>query len=353
MPTSSLTYVRSSTFLLSPRCVNRCGFCVFPQTRYRAVPSLKRWRQWLRQARAWDGTNVVITGGEPVTKDREILQTVRYYGHEDVIAYLQTLLATALEEHHGSFLATLDLGELRRADLQRLRPLIADYWVGIVPFDPTLFGTALLWNSPTMVPPRRLDLLETLGQLRIPTTVNMLVGLGECESSRLQTLAALAEIQARRGHLQGVRISPFVPQPGTPLEGRPRAEPDTVVRTVRQAAEMLGPTAVQVPAFAVAGYIGRCVDAGAHDLGAITADPAEEMSGPARAWGKIERELIEKGHRLIERLPLTESAVSRGLYPESLRGAIARQLEHLEQRHVRPVARPAEAQEAESAGAAG
>jgi FO synthase len=334
---SPLTYVRAVSHALSPRCVNRCGFCTYPLRRYRAVPSPKRWRQWLRQARPWEATNLIITGGEPFTKDREMLQTVRYYGYEDAVAYLQALMTVALEEHHGGYLISLELGEVRRADLQRLRLLIADYIVGIVPFDPTLFGTALLWNSPTMVPPRRLELIETLGQMRIPTTVNMLVGLGECESSRVQTLAALAELHARRGHLQCVRITPFRPRVGTALENTPPAEPDVVVRTVRQAAEMLRSVTVQAPAMAVEDYVERCVDAGAQDLGAIAADPTQDLGGIARHWGRIERQLVERGDRLLERLCLTESAVTRGLYPETLRAPIARQLERLEQRHVSPV----------------
>ncbi len=335
-----LTYVRALSATLSPRCVNRCGFCAYPLRKYRAAPSLKRWRQILRAGRPWEPTCLHLTGGEPFTKDRELLQTVRYYGHEDAVDYVHTLLAVAMEEHHGGLLTSVELGELRRADLQRLRPVVSEYVVGIVAFDPTIFDTALLWNAPTMAPPRRLELIQMLGQLRMPTTVNLLIGLGECESSRLQTLAALAEVHARRGHLQAVRVSPFRPRAGTPLENHPATPPDLIVRTVRQAAEILQGIPVQVPALAVEDFVERCAEAGAQDLGLIAADPQSDFTMTARSWGKVERRLHEHGHRLVERLALTEQAVAHGLFTDNQRRCIARQLTCLEERHVRPVAAP-------------
>jgi biotin synthase-like enzyme len=270
-----------------------------------------------------------------VTKDRELLQTVRYYGHRDAIDYLQGLLDLAQEERHGALLISLELGELSRADLQRLRPQIAEYVVGLVPFDPTLFDSPLLWNSPTMSPPRRLELLAMLGQLRIPTTVTLMVGMGESEPSRLQTLAALAELHARRGHLQGVRIVPFRPKVGTATENRPAAEPDVVVRTVRQACEIMGSVPVQVPALDVREFVDRCVEAGAQDLGMVDADPQKDMTARARHWGEVERRLVN--HRLLERLAITESTLARGLVPPTLGPTLKCQLDRLEERTVNPV----------------
>ena len=352
MPSKTLNHVRAITHTVSPRCVNRCGFCPFPNQKYRAAPSLKRWRQLLRRSRPWEPTALHLTGGEPITKDRDLLQTVRYYGYRDAIEYLQAILTAAQDTHHGGLLASVELGEVRRADLLRLRPLIAEYVVGIVPFDPSLFGDALLWNSPTMVPPRRLDLIQTLGQLRIPTTVRMLVGLGECEASRIQTLAALGEIHANRAHLQAIQIAPFRPVAGTPLETQPAADADLIVRTVRRAAELLGPVPIQVPALEVQDFLERCVDAGAEDLGLISIDPEQGIEPAIGHWESLEKRLEQGGHRSMERLVLTESSVARGLYPQGMAPAIAHQLERLENRLARgivaPVTEPAVGDSAEA-----
>jgi FO synthase len=40
--------------------------------------------------------------------------------------------------------------------------------------------------------------------LRIPFTSGILVGIGETEDERMASLEALAEVQARHGHLQEV-----------------------------------------------------------------------------------------------------------------------------------------------------
>ncbi len=351
MHTPALTHHRAVTHTLTTACINRCGFCPLPLATARQNPSMKRWRQWLRRAQVWEPTALHVTGGEPITKDRHLAETVRYYGYPDIISYLADLLAAAQEESRGALLPSLEIGELRRADLQRLRPHIANFTVGIVTFDPTLFGKALLWNSPTVVPPRRLDLIEMLGALRIPTTINLLVGLGECESARVQTLAAMAEMQAKHGHLQHLRVTPFRPQPGTLLETDPSADADLVVRTVRQAAEILGSVAIQIPALEMGDCLERCIEAGAQDLGPIAADPDTDMTASLRAWGDVERRLQQRGYRMLEVLPLTEQAVARGLYPDSLRGCMSHQIERLARRHTLeigapPIAAPATSLEA-------
>jgi 2-iminoacetate synthase ThiH len=302
---------------------------------------MKRWRQFLRMGRDWSPTAVRLVGGEPFTKDRELQQTVRYYGHADAVEYLKDLLDHAQAESHGELLTSLELGELRRADLQRLRALLTEYTVGIVTFDPTIFDTALLWNAPTMAPPRRLALLQLLAQLRIPTNVSLLIGVGECESSRLQTLAALAEIHAQAGTIQTVRIHPFSPQAGTPLEDQKPPSEEIVLRTIRQATEIVEGVPVQVSPFAVEPYLERCLDAGASDLGPIAWNPLRTpLAEHLVRWGEIVDRLEAKGLRLLERLPLTEAAVGRGLYVTSQRGPIAKQLDAMEGRAAQPVASP-------------
>jgi 2-iminoacetate synthase ThiH len=204
-----------------------------------------------------------------------------------------------------------------------------------------------------MVPPRRLDLIQTLGQLRIPTTIRLLVGLGECEASRIQTLAALGEIHAKRGHLQAVQIAPFRPMAGTPLETQRAADPDLIVRTVRRAAELLKPLPIQVPALEVEDCLERCIDAGAEDLGLITINPDHEIEPAIAQWEVLERRLIDVGHRSLERLVLTESSVARGLYPPGMAPTISHQLERLESRLTRRMVAPMpEVVADESAGAA-
>jgi FO synthase len=68
-------------------------------------------------------------------------------------------------------------------------------------------------GSPTKHPARRLETIEAAGELRIPFTSGILVGIGETEDERVESLEALAAAHARHGHLQEVILQNFVPHP--------------------------------------------------------------------------------------------------------------------------------------------
>jgi FO synthase len=53
--------------------------------------------------------------------------------------------------------------------------------------------------------------IDAAGELKIPFTSGILVGIGESEEERMASLAALAELHERHGHLQEVILQNFVP----------------------------------------------------------------------------------------------------------------------------------------------
>ena len=68
-------------------------------------------------------------------------------------------------------------------------------------------------GSPTKHPEHRLATLTAAQELRIPFTSGILVGIGESEQDRMDSLAALAEVQARHGHIQELILQNYVPHP--------------------------------------------------------------------------------------------------------------------------------------------
>ena len=66
-------------------------------------------------------------------------------------------------------------------------------------------------GSPTKHPARRLETIRAAGELRIPFTSGILVGIGETEQERMQSLEALAAVHAEYGHIQEVILQNFVP----------------------------------------------------------------------------------------------------------------------------------------------
>ena len=66
-------------------------------------------------------------------------------------------------------------------------------------------------GSPTKHPARRIETIAAAGELKIPFTSGILVGIGETEEERIASLEALAELHGRHGHIQEVILQNFVP----------------------------------------------------------------------------------------------------------------------------------------------
>ena len=66
-------------------------------------------------------------------------------------------------------------------------------------------------GSPTKDPALRLETIRAAGELAIPFTSGILVGIGETPQDRLDALGALAAVHAEHGHLQEVILQNFVP----------------------------------------------------------------------------------------------------------------------------------------------
>src|SRR6185437_1754140 len=68
-------------------------------------------------------------------------------------------------------------------------------------------------GSPTKHPKERLATLQAAGELKIPFTTGILVGIGESPESRVESLEAIAELHREYGHIQEVILQNFVPHP--------------------------------------------------------------------------------------------------------------------------------------------
>src|SRR6185503_9910748 len=105
-----------------------------------------------------------------------------------------------------------NLGVMERGDLERLREVNASLGLMLESVSERLMDTVHA-GSPTKHPARRLATIEAAGELRIPFTSGILVGIGETEEERMASLEALAEVHSRHGHLQEVILQNFVPHP--------------------------------------------------------------------------------------------------------------------------------------------
>jgi FO synthase len=147
---------------------------------------------------------LVLTGEKP-EHNTEVAERLHRYGHEDFTSYVVWTCEQALER---GLLPHTNLGVLGSNELSKLREVTASQGLMLESVNPDL---AAHQGSPSKHPARRLETIAAAGQLRIPFTSGILVGIGETEDERIEALEALAELHAKYGHIQEVILQNFVP----------------------------------------------------------------------------------------------------------------------------------------------
>jgi FO synthase subunit 1 len=233
----------------------------------------------------------------------------------NLIDYLIELCEMAIE---FGLLPHCNAGLLDRDDLTRLQPLNAS--MGLM-----LETTAKVQaheRSPGKIPDLRLQYMAMAGELRIPFTTGILIGIGESMQDRIEAISKIAQMQKDFGHIQEVIIQPLDPKPGTDLGNSPRPEMADLCRTVEMARRILpAEVAIQVPPNLVDPRPTLAV--GANDLGGISAITVDGIN-PDCPWpGEEELHHRLSDYSLRERLPVYPRFIAMGWHGHRTRSLVS------------------------------
>ena len=269
---------------------------------------------------------LILTGEEPDTHP-EVAATLKEWGFTDFVDYVVWAGERALER---GLLPHTNLGAVSKEQLARLRTVTASQGVMLESISERLMDTVHA-GSPSKHPQRRLATLRAAGELKIPFTTGILVGIGETKQERFDSLAALAEVQAEHGHLQEIILQNFVPheryygrdvaaiadesareywrtgigdhrpQLGLPVWANPISIAD-MVELVQETRRLMPDIGIQIPPN-LADWWPELVAAGATDLGGLSANgdhisPEHPFPSPTQ----VRDQLKPQGVALSERL---------------------------------------------------
>src|ERR1700678_526872 len=201
-----VTFSRNLTLSLSRTCRCYCKYCAFATHRAHLYAPEEVLEILDGAARRQVKELLVLTGERPEVNP-EVAARLHDYGHEDFTAYVVWTCERALER---GLLPHTNLGVLAREDLARLREVSASQGLMLESVSERLMDTVHA-GSPTKHPARRLETISAAGELRIPFTSGILVGIGESEQERIASLEALAAAHAEYGHIQEVILQNYVP----------------------------------------------------------------------------------------------------------------------------------------------
>ncbi|MEA2457083.1 MAG: synthase, partial [Thermoleophilaceae bacterium] len=199
-----VTFSRNFTLSLSRTCQCYCKYCAFA-THKAHLHSPGDVQKMLDDAARRGVKELLVLTGERPEVNPEVARRLAEYGHADFTSYAAWACEQGLER---GMLPHTNLGVLSAEELGRLREVTASQGLMLESINPDL---VVHQGSPTKHPARRLDTIRAAGELKIPFTTGILVGIGESVEERVGALEAIAAVHAEYGHIQEVILQNFVP----------------------------------------------------------------------------------------------------------------------------------------------
>jgi FO synthase len=314
-----VTFSRNLTLSLSRTCRCYCKYCAFA-THKAHLHEPDEVERILDGARRHRAKELLVLTGEAPDHHPGVLKRLQELGFEDFTAYAAWACERALDR---GLLPHTNLGVLSREELARLREVTASQGLMLESVNPDLVAHQ---GSPTKHPEQRLATIRAAGELKIPFTSGILVGIGESEQDRMASLEALAGFD----HVQEVILQNYVPhrryygeEPAEiateaaedywrtgigdpPEQARPAWANEVTIadmkRLIAEARRLMPEVGIQIPPN-LADWWPELVRAGATDLGGLSANgdhisPEHPFPSPAQVRARLSAD----GFALSERL---------------------------------------------------
>src|SRR5437016_4563582 len=316
-----VTFSRNFTLSLSRTCRCYCKYCTFA-THSAHLYTPDEVERMIDDAVRRNTKELLVLTGERREVNPEVAQRLHEYGHPDFTSYVVWACERALDR---GLLPHTNLGVLERDDLSRLREVTASQGLMLESISERLMETVHA-GSPTKHPRPRLETIRLAGELQIPFTSGILVGIGESPEERVASLESLAAVHAEYGHLQEVILQNYVPHPRyygrepariaddaqrtgeSPAAELPLPEwanpisLDDMRELVRACRRLIPGVGIQIPPNLSDWWL-PLIEEGATDLGGLSANgdhisPEHPFPSPHR----MRKQLAPRGYALTERL---------------------------------------------------
>ena len=305
---SAVSYSRKVFIPLTQLCRDVCHYCTFaqpPKPGERAYLTLDEVVDVARRGADAGCREALFTlGDKPELRYPQARAELAELGHPTTLSYL-VAAAEAVFDATG-LLPHANPGVLTRSELLTLREVCPSQGLMLENISDRLLEPGQVHHgSPDKDPDPRLGTIRMAGELSIPYTSGILIGIGETREERIASLLALRELHDRYGHLQEVIIQNFRAKPDTRMAEAPEPTLDDLLWTIACARLIFGPDmAIQAPPNLTPETFGTLIRAGINDWGGVSPVTPDHVN-PEAPWPHLEqlaRETEREGKVLTERL---------------------------------------------------
>ena len=310
-----ISYSRKVFIPLTKLCRDVCHYCTFAQPPRRGERVYMTSDEILDVARAGADAGckeaLFTLGDKPELRYKAARQELESLGYPSTIAYLAAMAELVWRE--TGLLPHMNPGVLTADDIALLRPVSVSQGIMLESVSDRLSERGgPHYGSPDKRPAVRLETIRLAGELHVPFTSGILIGIGENRLERIESLLALRDLHRRYGHIQEIIIQNFRAKPATKMADAPEPDLDDLLWTLAVARIIFGSTMnIQAPPNLSPDSYHRLVEAGLNDWGGVSPVTPDHVNPEAR-WPhlqELEEQTLLAGKILVERLAVYPSYV--------------------------------------------
>jgi FO synthase subunit 1 len=303
-----ITYSRKIFINLINLCRDSCSYCTYKKEPGDGSASMMRPDEVLHLAQAGKKVRcteaLIVTGERPEQKYTEARSWLRTLGHSSMVEYIRETSEMILQK--TGLLPHTNAGSLTKKEMSILRDTNVSLGVMLESSSERLTTKGMPHEmAPSKNPKVRIRTLESAGDLRIPTTTGLLIGIGEDPAEIIESLFLIKSINSRYNHIQELIMQNFAPKVGSEMASSLPPSSDFFMKAVGIARIILRDMNIQVPPNLNPNTFGRFLEAGINDWGGISPLTLDHVN-PECPWPSISsvRSATEsRGHVLRARLP--------------------------------------------------
>jgi 7,8-didemethyl-8-hydroxy-5-deazariboflavin synthase len=304
-----ITYSRKIFINLINLCKDACSYCTYKKEPSSIESIMLNPSQVLSVAEAGQKLRcteaLIVTGERPELNYVEAKNWLNKLGYRTLVELIANLSEMILKK--TGLLPHTNAGSLTKKEMSMLKSTNVSLGMMLESSSEKLMEVGKAHEkAPSKNPKVRIKSLISAGELKIPITTGLLIGIGESLIDVIKSLLLIKELNEKYGNIQEVIIQNFAPKVGTYMENASPPAENYFLKCIAISRILLKNINIQVPPNLTPKVYSRYIDAGINDWGGISPLTPDYVN-PEYPWpaiNDVQTVTKLKGFVLRARLPI-------------------------------------------------
>ncbi len=304
----AISFSKKAFFNIINMCRDTCSYCTYkaePNDAKLSLMDKKTVRELAVLAKKYNCTEALfVTGERPEQRYPEAKKWLASQGFSSTAEYLIHCSEMVLNE--GVFPHT-NAGNLSKDEMRELQKTNVSMGLMLENSSPRLREIGMPHhNAPSKEPSTRLNILKNSGELKIPMTTGILVGIGENMEENIQSIFDIKKIDDKYGNIQEIILQNFHPKPKTSMSRHSTPEEDYFKMIVALCRIIMPNANIQIPPNLSPENYHEFLSVGINDWGGISPITSDYVN-PEFSWPNIqnvEKKCNDTGFSFKARFPV-------------------------------------------------